>query len=75
MENKTETKWREKYLRLRDYVAVHHQLPDKRKAENRELYNWWKYNLRQFRQGKLSDRNMQLLKKLNGMRAERKIEL
>ena len=74
MTNKNDIKWHEKYIRLRSYLSVHHQLPDKRKEENRELFNWWKYNSKQLRQGKLTSQKEQLLSKLNSMRADKKIE-
>ena len=74
MTNKNDIKWHEKYIRLRSYLSVHHQLPDKRKEENRELFNWWKYNIKQLRQGKLTSQKEQLLSKLNSMRAAKKIE-
>ena len=74
MTNKNDIKWHEKYIRLRSYLSVQHQLPDKRKEENRELFYWWKYNIKQLRQGKLTSQKEQLLSKLNSMRADKKIE-
>ena len=54
MSKTNEQRWQENYDQLKAYVLEHHQLPNKKKAENRGLLNWWKYNQRLIRQGKLS---------------------
>lgn len=41
---KNEKKWAENYELLKEYIAEHRQLPDKKKVEHRSLLNWWKYN-------------------------------
>ena len=63
-----ETKWLTKYQQLKDYVEQHHQLPDKKKVENRGLLNWWKYNRKLILQGKLDAHHIQLLDQLSRMR-------
>lgn len=52
---KNEKKWAENYELLKEYIAEHRQLPDKKKVEHRSLLNWWKYNRKLIRQGKLDE--------------------
>lgn len=63
-----ETKWLAKYLQLKEYVEQHHQLPDKKKVENRGLLNWWKYNKKLVKQGKLSEEKLRMLQDLSDSR-------
>ena len=63
-----ETKWLAKYQQLKDYVEQHHQLPDKKKVENRGLLNWWKYNKKRAKQGLPPPDRLVLLKTLSDMR-------
>ena len=63
-----ETKWLAKYLLLKEYVEQHHQLPDKKKVENRGLLNWWKYNKKLAKQGKLSEEKLRMLHDLSDSR-------
>lgn len=42
---KNEKKWAENYELLKEYIAEHRQLPDKKKVEHRSLLNWWKYRV------------------------------
>ena len=65
---KREALWMEKYKALMNYIKEHHQLPDKRKVENRDLMNWWKYNKKCIKAGKHDAVKIKLLKKLNDMR-------
>lgn len=59
-----ETKWLAKYQQLKDYVKQHHQLPDKKKVENRGLLNWWKYNKKLAKLDKLSEEKLRMLQEL-----------
>ena len=68
MTTSNEQKWQEKYSALKDYINVHHQLPDKKKVENRGLLNWWKYNKKIAKSGKLSEERTRLLQELSDMR-------
>ena len=68
MSTVNETKWLAKYLQLKDYVEQHHQLPDKKKVENRGLLNWWKYNKKLAKQGKLSEEKLRMLQDLSDSR-------
>lgn len=68
MSTVNETKWLAKYLQLKEYVEQHHQLPDKKKVENRGLLNWWKYNKKLAKQGKLSEEKLRMLQELSDSR-------
>lgn len=68
MSTVNETKWLAKYLQLKEYVEQHHQLPDKKKVENRGLLNWWKYNKKLAKQGKLSEEKLRMLQDLSDSR-------
>ena len=61
---KNEKKWAENYELLKEYIAEHRQLPDKKKVEHRSLLNWWKYNSKLIRQGKLDEMRTELLMEL-----------
>ncbi len=60
--------WQENYNELLDYVLRNGQLPDKKKVEKRGLLNWWKYNKKMMKAGKLDEQRVQLLEKLGNMR-------
>ena len=68
MTSKNEAKWMEHYNSLREYIALHGHLPDKKKVENRGLLNWWKYNKKCIKSGKLDDEKLRLLQNLSDMR-------
>ena len=53
MMNKRDLKWQENYEQLKDYVVKYRHLPNKKKVENRGLLNWWKYNKKMVRLGKI----------------------
>ena len=66
--SKTEVNWRNNYALLKAYIEEHGHLPNKKRVENRGLLNWWKYNQKLIRAGKLSAEKIQLLKELSDMR-------
>ncbi len=68
---KNESKWLAHYNELLSYVEEHHQLPDKKKPDNRNLLNWWKYNRKCIKAGKLNAERLEKLRKINEMRYER----
>ena len=68
MASRNHDKWDANYHQLKDYISLHHQLPDKKKQEDRGLLNWWKYNKRLAKQGKLDTTRMLLLQQLSDMR-------
>ena len=49
-------------------LFIYRHLPNKKKVENRGLLNWWKYNQRLIKQGKLAVERVQLLSELSKMR-------
>ena len=73
MENMTkrEANWQESYKELLAYVEEHGQLPNKKKADKRGLLNWWKYNRKCIKAGKLNADRLEKLRKINEMRYER----
>lgn len=68
MASKNEEKWRNHYNELRQYILSNGHLPDKKKIENRALLNWWKYNKKCIKQGKLDTDKILLLQELSNMR-------
>lgn len=65
---KNEHNWLANYNELKEYISVHHHLPDKKKVENRGLLNWWKYNKKRIKLGKIDDEKIALLQELSDMR-------
>ena len=65
---KREEAWHTHFAQLQAYIQEHHQLPDKKKVENRGLLNWWKYNKKRAKQGLLPPDRLALLKTLSEMR-------
>lgn len=53
---------------LKAYIEEFGQLPDKRRVDNRALLNWWKYNRRLLKNGKLDKGRMLLITNLGNMR-------
>ena len=70
MVTRNEQRWQENYELLKAYIVEHHHLPDKKKVENRGLLNWWKYNQKMKRQGKLTSERIGLLTDLSNMRTK-----
>ena len=68
MRTKSDLKWQENYEQLKDCIVKHHHLPNKKKVENRGLLNWWKYNKKLVRLGKMDMDRVSLLEELNKMR-------
>ena len=60
--------WNANYDALKAFVETYRHLPNKKKVENRGLLNWWKYNQRLIKQGKLAVERVQLLSELSKMR-------
>lgn len=68
MTTRNEQKWQENFAQLKRYIEEHRHLPDKKKVEYRGLLNWWKYNKKLIKQGKLDMERMVLLQELSNMR-------
>lgn len=75
MRTKNEEKWLSHDKALRCYLEANHQLPDKKKVENRGLLNWWKYNKKLFKTGRLTEERLELLRQLNALRYNKLLEL
>ena len=75
MRTKNEEKWLSHYKALSCYLEANHQLPDKKKVENRGLLNWWKYNKKLFKTGRLTEERLELLRQLNALRYNKLLEL
>ena len=60
--------WFYNYALLKAFIEETGHLPNKKKVENRGLLNWWKYNKKLIKAGKLDVERMQLLDELSNMR-------
>lgn len=56
------------YALLKAFIQEKHHLPNKKRVENRGLLNWWRYNRKLIRQGKLDEERVRLLEQLSQMR-------
>ncbi len=65
---KNEERWRYNYTELKSYIEEHGQLPNKKKTENRRLLNWWKYNRKLIKLGKISNERAKMLAKMSETR-------
>lgn len=65
---KNEERWRYNYTELKSYIEEHGQLPDKKRKENRRLLNWWKYNRKLIKLGKISNERAKMLAELSETR-------
>ncbi len=63
-----ERMWREKFAKIEAYINEHHHLPSKKKKDHMDLVNWWKYNVRLAKRGKLSEARLQKLRALSESR-------
>lgn len=66
--SRRESIWNTRYAELKAYIEEFSQLPDKRRVDNRALLNWWKYNRRLLKKGKLDEERMLLITNLGNMR-------
>ena len=63
-----ERMWLARFAKMEAYINEHHHLPDKKKKDHMDLVNWWKYNVRLAKRGKLSEARLQKLKALSESR-------
>lgn len=66
--SRRESVWNTRYTELKAYIEEFGQLPDKRRVDNRALLNWWKYNRRLLKNGKLDEGRILLITNLGNMR-------
>lgn len=65
---KRDEHWYENYALLKAFIEETGHLPNKKKVENRGLLNWWKYNKKLIKAGKLDGERVRLLEDLSNMR-------
>ncbi len=66
--SRRESVWNTRYAELKAYIEKFGQLPDNHRVDNRALLNWWKYNRRLLKKGKLDEERMLLITNLGNMR-------
>lgn len=66
--SRREQNWLDNYEQLKAFIQERHHLPNKNRVENRGLLNWWKYNRKLIRQGKLNEEHVRMLEQLGQMR-------
>lgn len=66
--SRRESIWNTRYAELKANIEEFGQLPDKRRVDNRALLNWWKYNRRLLKNGKLDEERTLLITNLGNMR-------
>ena len=65
---KREQIWLDNYRLLKAYIEEHHHLPNKKKVECRALLNWWKYNRKIAKAGKIDEEHLKMLEELSNLR-------
>ena len=65
---KRDEHWYENYALLKAFIEETGHLPNKKKVENRGLLNWWKYNKKLIKAGKLDGERVRMLEDLSNMR-------
>ena len=66
---KNEENWIAKYHALKQWTLEHGHFPNRAKIEGRGLLNWYKYNAKLIKQGKLSPEREQMIHELEEMRS------
>lgn len=66
--SRRESIWNTRYAELKAYIEKFGQLPDQHRVDNRALLNWWKYNRRLLKNGKLDEERTLLIINLGNMR-------
>ena len=62
-------KWLANYEALKQWTLEHGHFPNHAKIEGRGLLNWYKYNAKLIKQGKLSPEREQMIHELEEMRS------
>ena len=65
-----EESWHQNFELLKAYIKEHHHLPDKKKAENRGLLSWAKYQRKRIKAGALDDEKKRLFEGLMDSRSK-----
>lgn len=64
-----ESRWNQNYEALRQWTLEHGHFPNRAKIEGRGLLNWYKYNAKLIKQGKLSPEREEMIHELEEMRS------
>lgn len=64
-----EERWFLNYEVLKQWTLEHGHFPNRAKIEGRGLLNWYKYNAKLIKQGKLSPEREQMIHELEEMRS------
>lgn len=68
MASKNEENWLTNYEALKQWTLSHGHFPNRAKVEGRGLLNWYKYNAKLIKQGKLPPDREQMIHELEDMR-------
>ena len=66
---KNDENWHANYEALKLWTLEHGHFPNRAKIEGRGLWNWYKYNAKLIKQGKLSPEREQMIHELEEMRS------
>lgn len=66
---KNDENWLRNYELLRLWTLEHGHFPNRAKLEGRALLNWYKYNAKLIRQGKLTEEREQMIHTLENLRS------
>lgn len=69
MATKSDSNWLANYESLKQWTLSHGHFPNRAKVEGRGLLNWYKYNAKLIKQGKLPPDREQLIHALEDMRS------
>lgn len=61
-------RWEENYKALSDYVLEYGHFPGKNQNDSRALLNWWKYNRKCVKLGRIDEPRVARLKALSELR-------
>lgn len=64
-----ESRWNQNYEALKQWTLEHGHFPNRAKIEGRALLNWYKYNAKLIKQGKLSPEREQMIHELEEIRS------
>lgn len=66
---RNDERWLENYGALKQWTLEHGHFPNRAKIEGRGLLNWFKYNAKLIKQGKLSPEREDMIHRQEGMRS------
>ena len=66
---KNEDNWLANYEALKQWTLEHGHFPNRAKIEGQGLLNWYKYNAKLIKQGKLAPEREKMIRELENMRS------